>query len=61
MNLEEEVMIVCPQCGEDFAIQVNTAEGSYETIEDCQVCCRPIAVSIQCRPGQVVSLSIEPA
>lgn len=59
MNLEDDVIVACPQCGEPFAIQVDTESGSYETIEDCSVCCRPISVSIQCRPGEILSVSVE--
>lgn len=61
MNLIEDVEIACPYCGETFAIAVDTEGGSYETTEDCSVCCRPIAISISCRPGRVESVSTEPA
>ncbi len=60
MNLDEDIIIACPQCGEQFAIQADTSGGSYETIEDCAVCCRPMTVSIHCRPGEIQSVSIEP-
>ncbi|MFZ4774098.1 MAG: CPXCG motif-containing cysteine-rich protein [Terrimicrobiaceae bacterium] len=59
MNLDEDIIIACPQCGEQFAIQADTSGGSYETIEDCAVCCRPMTVSIHCRPGEIQSVSIE--
>ena len=61
MNLDEDVSVSCPVCGEPFAIQVDTTGGSYETIEDCAVCCRPISIMIQCRPGEILSLSAEPS
>ncbi len=60
MNLIEDVEVVCPYCGSSFAIEADTEGGSYSTTEDCAVCCRPIALSIRCRPGKVESVEAEP-
>lgn len=35
--------IRCPYCGESIEIQVDDSAGDQRYIEDCQVCCRPIA------------------
>ena len=61
MNLIEDVEIECPFCGESFAISVDTEAGSYTTIEDCAVCCRPMTISVRCRPGEVLSVEVEAA
>ena len=61
MNLIEDVEIACPQCGEPFAIQVDTEAGDYTTIEDCAVCCRPMTISIRCRPGEVIAVDVDAA
>ena len=60
MNLVEHVEVQCPYCWEMFAIEVNTQDGSYSTIEDCAVCCRPIAFTIACSPGIVESVETAP-
>lgn len=60
MDWIEEILIECPQCGESFAIQIETAsEGIVEMIEDCAVCCRPAAVVITVREGEVTAVSVE--
>jgi hypothetical protein len=59
MNLIEDIEVACPQCGEVFAIAVDTEGGSYSTIEDCAVCCRPMTISIHCRPGEVQSIDVQ--
>ncbi len=59
MNLIEDIEVACPQCGEVFAIAVDTEAGSYSTIEDCAVCCRPMTISIHCRPGEVQSIDVQ--
>ena len=46
MNLLEDVDVQCPFCGESFALTVDTSQGSHTTVEDCVVCCRPIAWQI---------------
>lgn len=36
----------CPYCGEVIQLVVDCSITSQEYIEDCQVCCRPINISI---------------
>lgn len=57
MDYVIDIEIECPYCGELFASTADTSQGSYSTIEDCAVCCRPIAVEITCEPGEVISIS----
>jgi hypothetical protein len=38
--------ISCPYCGESIEILVDASAGDQSYIEDCQVCCRPITLSI---------------
>lgn len=62
MDWLEEILIQCPQCGEDYAIQIETAvDGTVEMIEDCAVCCRPATVRITTGGGEIMSVEIEAA
>lgn len=62
MDWIEEILVECPQCGESFAIQVETdADRVVEMIEDCAVCCRPAAISVTTRAGEVNSVTVEAA
>ena len=55
-------MIQCPQCGEEFAIQIETAvDGTVELIEDCAVCCRPALVRVKTSRGEVMGIDVEAA
>jgi hypothetical protein len=36
----------CPYCGEPISVIVDHSLGEQEYVEDCQVCCRPLVVSI---------------
>ncbi len=62
MDWLEEILIDCPQCGESFAIQIETAvSGTIEMIEDCAVCCRPATVRITTCEGEVSGVEVEAA
>ena len=55
----EEVLIDCPACGEALMLEVDTTAGNeQEYVEDCAVCCCPMAVYVRCQPGQVDSVSV---
>ena len=41
------VPIQCPYCGECFEILADLSAGSASYIEDCQVCCQPIELSLE--------------
>ena len=45
-------IIQCPYCGESIEILVDDSAGSQHYIEDCQVCCRPIAIMVAVDQGQ---------
>ena len=49
--------VSCPWCGEYFALAIDTSEGDFDTIADCEVCCRPIEINARCAPGEVESLN----
>ena len=59
MELLVEIDIACPHCGEVFPLQVDTSQGDQTMIEDCSVCCRPITLQLECRPGEVLSVREE--
>jgi len=39
--------ITCPYCGELISVAVDTSAGEQAYIEDCQVCCRPIELTLK--------------
>lgn len=36
----------CPWCGEPLEFALDASGGDQDYVEDCQVCCRPILVSV---------------
>ena len=45
-------IIQCPYCGESIEILVDDSAGAQRYIEDCQVCCRPIAIAVSVEDDQ---------
>lgn len=41
------VELPCPWCGEIYGSMLDLTDASRCYIEDCQVCCRPIEVTLQ--------------
>ena len=46
-SLAAEFSVVqCPYCGEAFETRIDGSAGSCTYVEDCQVCCQPIEMSL---------------
>jgi len=39
-------LIHCPYCGETIEVLVDASVEHQQYIEDCQVCCRPIVLTV---------------
>jgi len=59
--LEIDAAYTCPYCGESNYTGVDPTAGSHqEVVEDCPVCCSPIAFSIRIdREGDAIVESAE--
>ena len=42
----EEYDIDCPYCGESINILIDCSVSDQQYVEDCQVCCSPILISV---------------
>ena len=47
MTLINTVQVDCPYCGEAIELVVDYSSGAQEYVEDCSVCCRPMAVRVE--------------
>jgi transcription elongation factor Elf1 len=50
--------IRCPFCGQRFEVVVDTSVASQRFTTDCEVCCRPFEVVVECEPGEILSLDV---
>lgn len=47
MQLVDTCRTHCPYCGEPIELLVDYSVEAQQYIEDCQVCCRPMSVSVE--------------
>jgi len=43
----QRIVVACPYCGELFDTRVDLTCGSFEYVEDCQICCQPINLKVE--------------
>ena len=46
MNVLIEKSVECPCCGESIELLIDLSVQQQSYTEDCQVCCRPIIISV---------------
>jgi transposase-like protein len=51
--------IQCPFCGQSFDLVIDTTTRTQRFTTDCEVCCRPFAVAVECDPGEVLSIKVQ--
>ena len=51
--------IQCPFCGQTFELVIDTSVASQRFTTDCEVCCRPFEVTVECEPGEILSLDVQ--
>jgi cysteine-rich CPXCG protein len=44
--LEQFVEVGCPYCAENLLLRLDLSAGSQSYVEDCQVCCQPIQITM---------------
>ena len=56
--MEVTETINCPWCGQRFDLTIDTSTASQRFTTDCEVCCRPMEVVVECEPGEILSLDV---
>jgi hypothetical protein len=57
--MTESITIQCPHCGETFETLYDASEGDCEFVTDCEVCCRPMEVTVTVSEGTVLEVQVE--
>jgi hypothetical protein len=59
--MEVSASVTCPYCGQAVELVIDTTEANQAFVTDCEVCCRPFQVRVECEPGEVISVDVEEA
>jgi hypothetical protein len=55
-RMEVSEPVQCPFCGQAFEVVIDTSLASQHLTIDCEICCRPFEIVVECEPGEVLSL-----
>jgi len=50
-----EHQFICPYCGEEISMVLDTSVRRQSYVEDCEVCCQPIEISYIIEDGSLAS------
>jgi hypothetical protein len=54
--MEVAQSVICPFCGQRFEVVVDTSIPTQRFTTDCEVCCRPMEITAECEPGEVLAM-----
>ncbi|MFU8820227.1 MAG: CPXCG motif-containing cysteine-rich protein [Gammaproteobacteria bacterium] len=46
MEILQTVLLQCPYCWEQIEVVVDCSMAQQEYVEDCEVCCSPVAIRV---------------
>lgn len=55
----EEHYFTCPHCWEEISVLLDLSVPSQSYVEDCEVCCNPIAISFESDGEALISFSAD--
>lgn len=55
----EEHFFQCPYCWEEISMLMDTSVSHQSYVEDCEVCCNPIQITVTVSEGELKSFSAE--
>ena len=58
--IEQDYSFSCPHCGVELSVRLEPGGGRQQKfIQDCEVCCRPIAITVRFEGEDVADFSAE--
>lgn len=59
-SIIEHIEVACPTCFESINVEIDKSTGEkLSFVYDCEVCCRPMEISLSLRNNQIENLSVE--
>jgi Cysteine-rich CPXCG len=56
--MEEFAPVSCPFCGQSFDVAVDASIACQTFTTDCEVCCRPFELRVECAEGEILSVAV---
>ncbi len=55
----DEHFFQCPYCWEQISMLIDTSQREQSYIEDCEICCNPIQLSVATENQEIISFQVE--
>jgi transcription elongation factor Elf1 len=55
----DEYFFQCPYCWEQISMLIDTSQRQQSYIEDCEICCNPIQLSVAIENQEIISFQAE--
>ena len=55
----EEYFFQCPHCWEQISMLIDTSQRKQTYIEDCEICCNPIQLSVTTEVQEITDFSAQ--
>ncbi len=55
----DEHFFQCPYCWEQISMLIDTSQSQQGYIEDCEICCNPIQLSVTFENQEIISFQAE--
>jgi transcription elongation factor Elf1 len=55
----EEHFFQCPYCWEQISMLIDLSQYSQTYIEDCEICCNPIQISVVTEASEIIAFDAE--
>lgn len=55
----EEYFFQCPYCWEQISMLVDTSQNHQNYIEDCEICCNPIQLTVASENQEIINFQAE--
>jgi transcription elongation factor Elf1 len=55
----DEHFFQCPYCWEQISMLIDTSQSEQVYIEDCEICCNPIQLSVTIENQEIISFQAE--
>ncbi|MFA7686689.1 MAG: CPXCG motif-containing cysteine-rich protein [Moheibacter sp.] len=53
-----EQFFTCPNCWEEISMLVDVSVPYQKYVEDCEVCCNPLEITVRCEEGELIEFEV---
>ena len=56
--MQDAETVQCPFCGQIFELEIDPTVAEQDFVIDCEICCRPIEVRVECESGEMARVDV---